>query len=146
MDKYLLQVLEAQKFFKKPGIIINAPTGLSPEARQHLRDKLGTKCVLCDSQENLTIDHKLARALGGTNHKSNLQVLCRPCNQAKGHKENALLALIKTTEGRAELLRQFTEWQREASIKGGDEARARLQKRQESAQLAYDLLHGKQAS
>lgn len=32
---------------------------------------------------DLTTDHILPKALGGTDHPQNLQILCRPCNSAK---------------------------------------------------------------
>ncbi len=31
------------------------------------------------------IDHYFPKAFGGSHHISNLQVLCRPCNKAKGN-------------------------------------------------------------
>lgn len=40
-------------------------------------------CVHCGTTESLTIDHILARVLGGTNDFKNLQVLCRSCNWIK---------------------------------------------------------------
>lgn len=40
-------------------------------------------CVQCGSTANLTADHIIPRARGGSDHESNLQVLCRPCNSAK---------------------------------------------------------------
>lgn len=38
-----------------------------------------------------TIDHIIARCLGGTNALSNLRVICHGCNNAKSHEENAAL-------------------------------------------------------
>lgn len=43
-------------------------------------------CNMCDHTfpiEELTIDHIVQVALGGTNEIGNLQVLCRPCHIAK---------------------------------------------------------------
>jgi 5-methylcytosine-specific restriction endonuclease McrA len=34
----------------------------------------------------LSIDHIIAKATGGTNERSNLRVLCTPCNTRKGVK------------------------------------------------------------
>jgi len=48
-----------------------------------VKSKLPQVCVTCGSEENLTIDHKLARSLGGTNELANLQMMCASCNQAK---------------------------------------------------------------
>lgn len=41
------------------------------------------KCARCRSTEDLTADHVLALANGGTNDGER-QVLCRPCNSSKG--------------------------------------------------------------
>lgn len=40
-------------------------------------------CKYCGSKENLTIDHKIPKILGGTDEKSNLQTLCEDCNKLK---------------------------------------------------------------
>lgn len=44
----------------------------------------GYKCLSCGSQKELTLDHIVPKSIGGTNHKNNLQTLCKPCNQKKG--------------------------------------------------------------
>lgn len=41
------------------------------------------RCKYCKSVENLTIDHKIPKILGGTNEKKNLQCLCKRCNTMK---------------------------------------------------------------
>ncbi|WP_394354139.1 HNH endonuclease [Hymenobacter terrestris] len=38
----------------------------------------GQRCAYCHTMDKLTVDHRLARALGGTNARSNLHVLCKP--------------------------------------------------------------------
>ena len=50
------------------------------------RDKYQCKsCGKTDRETQLTIDHIIALARGGTNDISNLQTLCRCCNQQKKH-------------------------------------------------------------
>lgn len=44
----------------------------------------GRACRYCGSGENLTIDHIVPKADGGTNDPRNLQLLCAPCNATKG--------------------------------------------------------------
>lgn len=41
------------------------------------------KCRKCSSVNQLTIDHIIPVAKGGTHDRSNLQCLCRPCNREK---------------------------------------------------------------
>lgn len=44
-------------------------------------------CAKCKSTENLTIDHIVAKARGGSRHsKKNFQILCAKCNREKGSK------------------------------------------------------------
>jgi len=42
------------------------------------------RCVKCGSAERLEFDHVIPVALGGANTARNLQLLCEPCNRAKG--------------------------------------------------------------
>ena len=43
------------------------------------------KCLKCGENNDLTIDHVVPVSMGGDNHHSNLQVLCRKCNSIKGN-------------------------------------------------------------
>jgi 5-methylcytosine-specific restriction endonuclease McrA len=46
-------------------------------------DKHKYGCAYCGSHDKLEMDHKIPRSKGGSSHASNLQWLCRKCNQAK---------------------------------------------------------------
>ena len=46
----------------------------------------GIKCVKCNSENNLTVDHKIPLAKGGTWDIDNLQPMCQSCNSSKGVK------------------------------------------------------------
>ena len=46
----------------------------------------GEQCLECGKQHNLTIDHIIPIAMGGTNELKNLQPLCKSCNSRKGAK------------------------------------------------------------
>ena len=45
-----------------------------------IRSFLGEKCVKCESREKLQIHHKIPKFLGGTNHFTNVTLLCQPCH------------------------------------------------------------------
>lgn len=60
------------------------------------------KCRYCHSKENLTYDHKIPMIKGGKTEKSNIQVLCRDCNQMKskmthGEVKNLIKWVLKIT-------------------------------------------------
>lgn len=44
------------------------------------------QCANCKSDKNLSIDHIIPIKKGGTNDRSNLQILCRSCNSKKRDK------------------------------------------------------------
>lgn len=46
------------------------------------------KCAHCGTIENLTVDHIIPKAHGGSDHESNLQALCWECNQKKSSHRN----------------------------------------------------------
>ena len=54
--------------------------------RESIFNRDANKCKLCGSEENLEIDHIRPISKGGTNKLSNLQILCKRCNMAKGNK------------------------------------------------------------
>lgn len=56
--------------------------------------KIKKYCKFCGSIENLTIDHKHPKVLGGTDNKNNLQTLCFPCNSLKSGITNELFKRI----------------------------------------------------
>jgi 5-methylcytosine-specific restriction endonuclease McrA len=43
-------------------------------------------CSYCGSAEDLTCDHVVPLVVGGLNTPSNIRVLCRSCNSARGAK------------------------------------------------------------
>lgn len=42
------------------------------------------RCVACGAEEELQFDHVIPVARGGSNAAENIQILCGPCNRAKG--------------------------------------------------------------
>lgn len=54
------------------------------------------RCLLANSGEH--IDHIVAVSRGGTNDKSNIQLLCPSCNMSKGAKDAFIFAKLKKRE------------------------------------------------
>ena len=67
----------------RPTKRVTWPKGL----KQELMKRQDNTCVYCGYRRiarTLDIDHMIPAVRGGTNDESNLQVICRPCNQRKG--------------------------------------------------------------
>ena len=61
-------------------------TYLHKETKKYILEKYKFTCVFCKSKDNLSIDHIIPVSKGGSDDKSNLQVLCRSCNSIKGNR------------------------------------------------------------
>lgn len=62
------------------------PSQRKQKHKRALLEKSGAWCQICGAPtppEGLTLDHIQPKALGGTNARRNLQLACRPCNEAK---------------------------------------------------------------
>ena len=51
--------------------------------RSRMKRRKRRFCAHCGTASNLTIDHIIPLAKGGTNEVHNLQMLCEPCNAGK---------------------------------------------------------------
>lgn len=61
---------------------------IPPEVRDYVFQRDNYQCRSCGKSKQetaLEIDHIIAIAQGGSNDISNLQTLCRTCNQQKKH-------------------------------------------------------------
>lgn len=59
---------------------------ISAKTRLKIYKRDGYQCVVCGVSKDLTLDHVLALANGGTNDEDNLQTMCHSCNSKKGVK------------------------------------------------------------
>lgn len=80
--------------------------GSLPTTRQPTSDNLygehGGFCNGCEEHfqpRNLAVDHIIARKHGGTDHISNLPLLCPACNSLKGTKSHEELLVLLTDKG-----------------------------------------------
>lgn len=69
---------------------------MGPRQKAKARARLEQVCASCGSGENLTLDHKVARAYGGTNGIGNPRKHCERCSFAKSSVEQQVLAAALT--------------------------------------------------
>lgn len=70
--------------------------------KRYLYGEQGGYCNGCEHHfmmQNFTVDHIIAKAHGGTDHISNLQLLCGSCNSIKGTKSHEELLVLLTDKG-----------------------------------------------
>lgn len=78
-----------------------APRSPIPSAlREMVFDRDGYRCVWCDSEEDIELDHIVPFSRGGSDSESNLQTLCRSCNRSKGNNDNEVARLRVMGGGR----------------------------------------------
>ena len=74
----------------------------SPANKKWLYGEQGGYCNGCEEHfksRYMEIDHIIPQANGGTDHISNLQLLCSPCNKLKGTKSHEELLVMLTNKG-----------------------------------------------
>ncbi len=70
--------------------------------KRYLYGEQGGYCNGCEEHfelRNLTVDHIIPKAKGGTDHISNLQLLCGACNSLKGDRPHEYLLKCLTDKG-----------------------------------------------
>ena len=79
--------------------------GKLPSYKTHKHTLFGKQEGLCNGCgiafpfRNFTVDHVVPRSRGGTDHPSNLQLLCGACNSKKGNRTQAELIVALRQEG-----------------------------------------------
>lgn len=71
---------------KHQELLKSAPGKYTKEDVAQLKQKFNYKCACCGRSESdvqLTVDHIIPLARGGTNYLDNLQILCKSCNSRK---------------------------------------------------------------
>ena len=63
---------------------IGSGSDVGPGTTRMVFDRDGWECVICGSHRNLSVDHIIPKALGGTDDLENLQTMCIPHNVRKG--------------------------------------------------------------
>jgi hypothetical protein len=69
------------------GLVEKENPSISKSMRKRIVGMYGRKCFACGralSKDEITVDHIVARSLGGSGDQVNLQVLCERCNGSKG--------------------------------------------------------------
>lgn len=69
------------------GLVNGGRIHLSNELKNKVYDKCNSKCIKCNIEENLDIDHIKPLCLGGSNELDNLQLLCKGCHSEKCKEE-----------------------------------------------------------
>ena len=72
------------------------PSHNSPKIKDALYGEQGGNCNGCSVhflKPNLTVDHIIAKSVGGTDHIENLQLLCGHCNSIKGNRGQEYLLM-----------------------------------------------------
>jgi len=84
-------IITDHQVYKRPSVIrllkyVVLPFKKLKPTRENIFRRDGLKCLYCDSNKNLTIDHVIPRSRGGGNTWENLATCCSRCNVKKGSK------------------------------------------------------------
>lgn len=84
-NKFKARIIRARALME--GVEAAESRGRSPipdDVTAAVWNRDGGKCVVCGSNQNIEFDHIISFSKGGSNTFRNLQILCEPCNRAKG--------------------------------------------------------------
>lgn len=100
-DQGLFQEIVARKDIPERTDVIQLKPYNSIDNKKFLYGEQEGHCKGCGTHfemRNLTVDHIIARSVGGTDHLDNLQLLCGNCNSIKGNRGQEYL--LARMEGR----------------------------------------------
>jgi len=72
---------------KRRAVLRNCEGSFTKADIEEIRRLQRGRCAYCKIKGPLTIDHIVALACGGSNCRSNLQLLCKSCNSSKRHSD-----------------------------------------------------------
>jgi hypothetical protein len=78
-----LFAVEPQSFCEYFGIEDEGPKKPDGDLREEIRELYGNLCYRCGSTKEITIDHIVPKSADGCGIPTNLQLLCRKCNEEK---------------------------------------------------------------
>ena len=87
--------------------------------KNQIKERDGNKCVVCNSREQLTVDHIVPLSAGGTNERSNLRTLCKGCNFMKANKPPRYKAWLNLFFSRKTIYEFKNEIKSEMSARDG---------------------------
>lgn len=84
-------VVTDKKIYKRPSVIrllnyVVFPFRKLSPTRENIFKRDGRRCLYCNTEKNLTIDHVLPKSRGGLNTWENLATCCSKCNVTKDSK------------------------------------------------------------
>jgi 5-methylcytosine-specific restriction endonuclease McrA len=84
-------VVTDKKIYKRPSVIrllkyVVLPFKKMKPTRENIFRRDGMRCLYCNSEKNLTLDHVIPKSRGGGNTWENLATCCSRCNVTKDSK------------------------------------------------------------
>lgn len=97
------------------GYLFNLHTCSASEAKRMWKESIKNdwkhKCAYCGSEHEITLDHIVPKAKGGTSHTTNIVACCRSCNASKAYEDWIIWYIQQPffTEERREAIEKWME-------------------------------------
>lgn len=76
----------------------------------------GDRCIYCDANDRLVVDHMVPIVLGGTDAEDNLALACKPCNSGKAGRTPELANMTIRVTTAAKALARYRDNQRDVTV------------------------------